>query len=97
MKRIRKLIAILLTIAVALTVTAAFVFVAHEADHECCGHDCPVCAAISVIGRILVSIVLVSAALTAAGTVRAAAASYVSGFSRLRVETPVSMKTRLLN
>ena len=37
-----------LALLAAVLLVVSFVFIAHEADHDCSGEDCPVCAQIAV-------------------------------------------------
>ena len=55
--------ALLLCIGLILALSASVVFIAHEADHDCCGEDCPVCRMIAVHIRLLHSLALAAAAL----------------------------------
>ena len=40
--------ALLLCIGLILVLSVSVAFIAHEADHDCCGEDCPICQTIAV-------------------------------------------------
>ena len=40
--------ALLLCIGLILVLSISTAFIAHEADHDCCGEDCPICRTIAV-------------------------------------------------
>ena len=40
--------ALLLCIGLILVLSVSTAFIAHEADHDCCGEDCPICRTIAV-------------------------------------------------
>ena len=45
--------ALMLCIGLILVLTVSSALIAHEADHDCCGEDCPVCRMIAVHIRLL--------------------------------------------
>lgn len=45
--------ALLLCIGLILVLSVSIIFIAHEADHDCCGEDCPICQMIAVNIRLL--------------------------------------------
>ena len=50
----RKRIGVLmLCIGLILVLSVSTAFIAHEADHDCCGEDCPICQTIAVNIRLL--------------------------------------------
>ena len=71
---------------------------AAEADHDCCGEHCPVCACIRQCGDLLRGFGLGKASLTfsAAAAVLVFSAAFPAVTAVLR-ETPVSVKVRLNN
>ena len=89
--------AALAALVIVAVVTSLFI-VSHEADHDCIGEDCPVCAVIAACQSTLKT-------LSAALAVFAAAAAWVCFAvilltalkAVLHSETPVSLKVRLLN
>lgn len=97
MKGSRRIIAVILAIAVALAVSAAFMFVAMEADHDCCGHDCPVCAVIAFIGRVVRALAVSAVTVLICGISLHLTLRVKCIVSDSKGETPVTMKTRLLN
>ena len=40
--------ALLLCIGLVLILSVSTAFIAHEADHDCCGEDCPICRTIAI-------------------------------------------------
>ncbi len=87
-----KMTAILL---VALTMFSAF-FIILEADHDCSGEDCPVCAAIQLFGNILRYAGTKPDAITAVAAL-AFAIIYLSAAGYTARVTPVSVKVRMNN
>ena len=49
----RRVSALILCVGLVLILAVSTVFIAHEADHDCCGEDCPICRAIAVNIRML--------------------------------------------
>ena len=44
----KRLGALLLCAGLILVLSVSTVFIAHEADHDCCGEDCPICRTIAI-------------------------------------------------
>ena len=44
----KRISALLLCIGLLLVLSVSTAFIAHEADHDCCGEDCPICRTIAV-------------------------------------------------
>ena len=40
--------ALLLCIGLILVLSVSTAFIAHEADHDCCGEDCPICRTVAI-------------------------------------------------
>ena len=60
----KQLGALLLCIGLVIVLSVSVAFIAHEADHDCCGgEDCPVCRMIAVNIRLLRTLALAAAAL----------------------------------
>lgn len=87
--------ALMLLVLLLFLLTSVF-FIAHEADHDCTGEDCPVCALIQIAESNLRQL----------GTGAPAAAALIScvffllmlqsfADSGIVISTPVSRKTRL--
>ena len=53
MKDRKRLGALLLFVGLSFVMAVSFAFIAYEADHDCCGEDCPICRAIAVNIRML--------------------------------------------
>ena len=93
-----KITAIFLILAVLLFLFVSTYFIAYEADHECTGDDCPVCALIQMSENILRQL--------GSGVPAAAAASslfililmmQICTSESIILPTPVSKKIRLNN
>ncbi len=91
--------ALMLCLGLLLILMVSSAFILTEADHDCCGEACPICAAVAVCGRLLcitgiaVTVALSVPALNGNGLfhmIREEAALFGSG-------TPVSWKVRLNN
>lgn len=93
-KRVR---ALLLCIGFALVLSVSFAFLILEADHDCCGEDCPVCRTIAMTTSLLRALLLIAAAWLSAFV------PAMSASSRRRAEetrfcaadTPVRRKIRM--
>ncbi len=49
----KRLGALILCIGLILVLSVSVVFIAHEADHDCSGEDCPVCRMVAVNIRLM--------------------------------------------
>ncbi len=49
----RRAAALLLCIGLVLALAVSSVFIAHEAGHDCSGHDCPICRMVAVSANLL--------------------------------------------
>ena len=90
--------ALLLCIGFILVLSVSSAFLIHEADHDCCGEDCPICKTVAMTTALLRALCLVVTAvqLFAASAVLSA----LKAPERDRVHaagTPVSWKIRLNN
>ena len=47
----RKSLAIVLSIVLIAFFVCSILFITHEADHDCCGEDCPICEEITVLEK----------------------------------------------
>ena len=59
----KRIAALLLCIGLIAALSVSAAFIAIEADHDCCGEDCPVCRTIAVNIRLLRTLALACAAL----------------------------------
>lgn len=93
-----KITAIFLILVVLLFLLVSTYFIAYEADHECTGEDCPVCALLQISENSLRQL--------GSGVPAAAAASslfvlilvmQIFTDESVALPTPVSRKTRLNN
>ena len=89
--------ALLLCAALLVVLSVSVVFIACEADHDCCGEDCPVCRMIAVNIRLLRTLGLAVLALALSGLLVAGqSASHQSErLYRILSGTLVSWKIRL--
>ena len=93
-----KAAAIVMIAAVLLFLLVSTFFIAYEADHECTGEDCPVCALIQIVENNLRQ--LGSGAPVAAAVSSLILLSLVLQIRpeySITISTPVSRKTRLNN
>ena len=94
----RRGVAVLFAILVLFAISTSLFFLLHEAEHDCEGEGCPICAAITVCLDILNR-------LTKVFVIAAAALAFVKGilfpsfaFCRFPCKTtPVSLNVKLLN
>ena len=98
MKAKRRILALILATVILMTVAASLFIIIHEADHDCCGKGCPVCALIEACTDTIRGVSLLIAALL---VVTSAVLISVSGINLLKFfcksQTPVSLKIKLLN
>ena len=93
----RKILAGVLGFVLLLALVLCAACIAAEADHDCTGEDCPVCALVHQCENLLRQFAAAAAAvavLAAAALLCVPAASCVCAF---RYGTPVSCKVRLNN
>lgn len=92
----RHLKALLLCAGFVLVLLVSFAFLIHEADHDCCGEDCPVCRTIAMTSGLLRALFLALALLCLARAAAALSARRMpeSAF-RAAFGTLVSLKIRL--
>ena len=77
-----------------LLVSCAFLF--HEADHDCCGEDCPICRTIAMTSVLMRALFLALALLCLARAAAALTARRMPERAfRSAFGTPVSLKIRL--
>lgn len=96
--RFREVIAIAMAVFLALFVFASMAFLVKEANHECCGEGCPVCAELircgqtvhEIGGGILLAVFAVLAAIYVLQPV-------LYFISDIPAVTPVSRKIRMNN
>ena len=95
-KNTGRILAGVLAVAVLLALLLSAFYLAAEADHDCTGDDCPVCALLHQCEHLLrgYAAVAVAAAVLAAVLQLRAAADFACGVRR---PTPVSVRVRLNN
>ena len=93
----RRLSAVILTALVFAVVMTSLFVVAHGADHDCTGDNCPVCALISVCRNTLKTLADAAAVLAVLACV--CAFSRAGCFCRAAAEnkTPIQLKVKLLD
>ena len=93
----RRILAGVLGLALLLALVLCALCIAAEADHDCTGEDCPVCALVHQCENLLRQFGAAAAAtalIAAAALLCVSAASYACTVCRV---TPVSRKVRLNN
>ena len=97
----RKRIGVLLVcVGLVIALSVSVFYIAHEAHHDCCGEDCPVCETIAVNVRLLRTLGLALFALLLFSfllPVRSARRHHQNGYARFVSGTLVSWKIRLDN
>lgn len=92
----KKLFAALTAAALALVMLFSLVFLAREADHDCRGEDCAICAQIALCEQLLKNLILAAAILAALRILAAfRAESGEHAPVRFGPVTPVSLKVKL--
>lgn len=89
--------ALLFCIGFALVLLVSSAFLIREADHDCCGEDCPVCEMIAMTSALMRSFCLIAAALllrSVTAAVRSAFHAPETGYGH-SAGTPVSRKIRM--
>ena len=88
--------ALLLCIGLVLVLLVSSAFLIQEADHDCCGEDCPICRTIAMTGMLMRALFVIASAwllfsVPAVLSARRASAGARSDTS----DTPVSRKIRM--
>ena len=94
----RRFASIIIAAFIVVAVLTSLFVVAHEADHDCIGEDCPVCAVIAACQTILKTLrdaLVVAAAALVCFVVAASIEKFIS--IRSSENTPISLKVKLLN
>ena len=89
--------ALLFCIGLMLVLFVSSAFLIQEADHDCCGEDCPICRTIALTTAQMRILCLIAAAGLLWSVLAAASSAFrhpVSVCFR-REDTPVSRKTRI--
>ena len=88
--------ALILTISFVFVMLIAHVFVIAEADHDCSGEDCPVCAVIAVISDTLRELSMIGPAiLTCSAVVFFILKSSFVNNTINKISSPVTLKVKL--
>ena len=94
----RRFAAAILAALILVAVTASLFIVVHEADHDCIGEGCPVCAVVAVCRNTLKTLSGALAVFAAIAASVCFAVILITGFNAsLHNETPISLKVKLLN
>ncbi len=98
MKKRNRIIALLLAVIVLFIMAFSLAVVAAEADHECCGEDCPICELIAVCENNFrgMSLILVFVSLLVALALMRTFLRDTHAFL-CQSQTPVSLKVKLTN
>ena len=89
--------ALLLCIGFVLMLFVSSAFLIREADHDCCGEHCPVCAMIAMTSALMRSLCLIAAMMLLRSAMAAARSAFhapETGYGR-SAGTPVSRKIRM--
>ncbi len=94
----RKITALILAAVILLAVAASLFIIIHEADHDCSGEDCPVCALIEACTDTIrsVSLLIAVAIIVSSAVLFAFSGIYLQKYFCIP-QTPVSLKIKLLN
>ena len=89
--------ALMLCIGLVLVLLVSSAFLIREADHDCCGEDCPICRTIALTTLLMRALCLIAAARLMWSVLAVSRfAFHIPGSVRLHAEgTPVSRKTRI--
>jgi hypothetical protein len=89
--------ALLLCIGLVLVLFVSSAFLIQEADHDCCGEDCPICRTIAMTTALMQALCLIAAAQLMWSVLAVSRSAFQMPKSvRLHAEgTPVSRKTRI--
>ena len=89
--------ALLLCIGLVFVLSVSMIFIVREADHDCCGEDCPICQMIAVNIRLLRTLGLIILTFSAFYMALSgqSARRRSEGLHYFRLVTPVSWKIRL--
>lgn len=95
----RRRFALIMCLGMALVLIVSSAFLIHEADHECIGEGCEVCAHIAAAAGLLRSFVLLGAALLVLFSAWLAMHRYAAYFRNgvYRTPTLIGWKVRLNN
>ena len=93
----RRVSALILCVGLVLILAVSTAFIAHEADHDCCGEECPVCRMIALHVGLLRTLSLLALILFSFhALLRERSFRYRRNNAGLfTTETPVSRKVRL--
>ena len=98
MESIKKLLALLVCAMLFLSLVFSISFISHEAEHDCVGEECVICAVISRCAEILERLLAVSALALLFGAVRSFVICVVcASQSVCSTHSPVKLKVKLSN
>lgn len=94
----KRLAAVILSALVLFALVTSLFVIIHEADHDCIGENCPVCAVIAVCQNTLKTLGSIPGAVALAFACFCSTASVIAFFLTVSYnKTPVSLKVKLLN
>ena len=94
----KRVVAVILSALVLFALMTSLFVIMHEADHDCIGENCPVCAVIAVCQNTLKTLSGIVGAAAVVFACLLLTASVIASFRTISYnETPVSLKVRLLN
>ena len=94
----RRFAAAILAAFILVAVAASLFIVVHEADHDCIGEGCPICAVVAVCQNTLKTLFRALAVFAAIAVSVCFAVVFITVFSAsVHNETPISLKVKLLD
>ena len=98
MVQMKKLLAFAICAVLILSLVFSISFISHEAEHDCVGEECVICAVISRCAEILERLLAVSALALLFGAVRSFVICVVcASRSVCSTHSPVKLKVKLSN
>lgn len=97
MTKFKRITALFVVFAFAFVLLASAAFIAHNADHDCVGEDCIICAQISFCNSVVRSLSLVVVAVYISAIIFKITRREQKSVKQLLFDSPVNNKTRLLN
>ncbi len=94
----RRFAAAILAALILVAATASLFIVVHEADHDCIGEGCPICAVVTVCQNTLKTLSVALAVFAAIAASVCFTVIFITVFNAsFHNETPVSLKVKLLD
>ena len=98
MERKKRIVAMLLAVTILFVVLCSAAFIAEEANHDCAGENCPICAQISVCQNMLKTFALAVCAVAFAAAFTYTLRKHIFACTDMVPSyTLVSLKVKLTN